>query len=418
MRVQYLGLLEQEDSARGVTLPILGEMIRGQPPYGGNYVVEFDPDSSWYETSLSITSQALRRGIRVEYHTFMHLPREIRDGLSKLGLDEAQLTRERRFRIWDSYTPLTGLSLPQEPEVGHTWEVNKASFLADLTDDISRVVKEGVVEDEKRWLHIDDNTSVINGYLSEQDIINVWQTRIIPYARLRQLVSLHSFVAGVASEGFYRKFESLCDGIFDLKTVERNGRVENYIRARAVRSMNVDSRWRQLNILEGGNVALANSAESGTMSGSDAAQTREIIPVFTVSPMMQYLVKAFVEDYARKRFSLDRSGWRSLMDIVSSLKLPKSQAYGEARDGHTFGKPLETLVRARVVEYRTFSGKGRGGNVLRVRARYESEPVRRLVDEMSPKSLDTRGSGGFGFGQGPSGKDSGFPKQGKTDTSQ
>ncbi len=353
-------------------------------------MVEFDPDSSWYETSLSITSQALRQGVRVEYHTFMHLPREIRDGLSKLGLDKAQLTRERRFRIWDSYTPLTGLSLPQEPEVGHTWEVNKASFLADLTNDVSRVVREGVVEEEKRWLHIEDNTSVINGYLSEQDIINVWQTRIIPYVKVRELISLHSFVAGVASDGFYRKFESLCDGIFDLRTEERDGRVKNYIRTRAVRSMNVDSRWRQLNVIEGGNVALANP-EVGTIGENDQA-TREVTPVFTVSPMMQYLVQAFEEDYARKRLSRDRSGWRSLMDIVSSLKIPKSQAYGEAKYGHTFGKPLETLVRAGMVEYRAFSGKGRGGNVLRVRACYEKEPVRKLVDRTADTPVGTPGA--------------------------
>jgi hypothetical protein len=105
--------------------------------------------------------------------------------------------------------------------------------------------------------------------------------------------------------------------------------------------------------------------------------------VIPVTPIMEFLARAFAEDYLKRRKSFEQSGWRGLMHIVNGLKVPKSHAYGEARYGHTFGRPLETLIKAEVVEYRTFRGKGRGGNVVRVRACYERECVKRLVNGLA-----------------------------------
>jgi len=66
---------------------------------------------------------------------------------------------------------------------------------------------------------------------------------------------------------------------------------------------------------------------------------------------------------------------------VRSLGIPKSQVYGDARYRHTFGKPLEKLVKAGIVEFRIFPGsRGRGGNIVKVRLSYEKEPVKRFVD--------------------------------------
>ncbi len=134
-----------------------------------------------------------------------------------------------------------------------------------------------------------------------------------------------------------------------------------------------------------GKISLGHSVKFKDDSGSTK---REDVPgcdiiVHPFPTQMEFLAKAFAEDYVRKRLSYEQSGWRSLMDLVSSLKIPKSQAYGEVRYGHTFGRPLEALVRSGLVEYRTFRGKGRGGNVLRVRACYERDPVKRLIDKLA-----------------------------------
>ena len=116
----------------------------------------------------------------------------------------------------------------------------------------------------------------------------------------------------------------------------------------------------------------------------------EAVPIRipTVSPITSFLAKAFIDDYMIRRLVLEHSGWRSLMNVVEGLRIPKARLYGDSRYGHTFGKPLEDLVKAGIVEYRITPGvRGRGGNVMKIRVSYSQEPVRRLVDEMALKPL-------------------------------
>ncbi len=102
------------------------------------------------------------------------------------------------------------------------------------------------------------------------------------------------------------------------------------------------------------------------------------------SPVMAFLGSAFVEDYMAKRLTAEHSGWRTLMDIVDTLQIPKAQVYGDARYGHTFGRSLEDLVKRGLVEYRIVPGlRGRGGNVMKVRVSYDKEPVKKLVNELA-----------------------------------
>src|SRR2546427_158784 len=118
--------------------------------------------------------------------------------------------------------------------------------------------------------------------------------------------------------------------------------------------------------------------------GSSSARQETIPPVeiivHAISPVLEFLVLAFSADYSQKRLSPEQVGWRTLMNIVSSLKIPRSQAYGEPRYGHAFGKPVEKLLRAGLVEYRTFPGRGRGGNIIKIRIVHERECVRRLME--------------------------------------
>jgi hypothetical protein len=101
--------------------------------------------------------------------------------------------------------------------------------------------------------------------------------------------------------------------------------------------------------------------------------TKEAEAVFS------YLVNSFVDDYMKRKMPLEKSGWRTLNEIVTHGRIPKSSVYG-AR-GHR-GQDISELERRGIVEYRIFSGeRGRGGKISKVRIPYDKETIKRYVDE-------------------------------------
>ncbi|UCE95785.1 MAG: hypothetical protein JSV51_08775 [Candidatus Bathyarchaeota archaeon] len=99
-----------------------------------------------------------------------------------------------------------------------------------------------------------------------------------------------------------------------------------------------------------------------------------------------FLVKSFVEYYMKRRFSLEKSGWRTLMEIVRQCKVSKSSVYG-GKGKH--GIAITELERRGLVEGRVFPGeRGRGGKILKLRIAYEKEPIERLVDQQIMKNME------------------------------
>jgi len=242
-----------------LSLPFFGDIVPGGFNYGGNYLVEFEPDSPWYEASLTIAAHALRQGIKTEYHTFRHIPGEIKTALGRLGIDIAKKEHESLFRILDTYTLTIGLGTPETgPERGvhhqtSSFDVEKwGRSILDL-------LKEGVAETEKRWLHLDDDTSVLNQYTNENTFIDAWRMKGIPYARTRELVQFPSLLRGASSDAVQAKFEAIADGIIDFKTREEKGEMKHYVRVRTIRNGTCDSRWKRLQVLDNGEVKLDRS---------------------------------------------------------------------------------------------------------------------------------------------------------------
>ena len=48
-------------------------------------------------------------------------------------------------------------------------------------------------------------------------------------------VAIFSVLRGIASDAFYKQFESLTNGVIDLRTKENEKRMENFVRVRAMR---------------------------------------------------------------------------------------------------------------------------------------------------------------------------------------
>jgi KaiC/GvpD/RAD55 family RecA-like ATPase len=251
-----------------LTLPLFHEMAPHGFEYGTNYLVEYEPDSLWYETSLTLTAQALKNGLRTEYHTWAHPPRDIRGKLSRLVLDLKRHEEQKTFRIWDTCSRLTGLSLDEEPAVGGIGAtITSPTYLKEFAASLEKMVKEGVPETEKEWLHIDDNTSILNRYLEEAEVIETLQNRLSPYARTRELILFHSLLGGVYSDSFYKQFESFCEGIIDFRSREEAGEMAHYMRVRTMRGQPCDTRWRRLRLMESGEVKVDKSPPKASELG-------------------------------------------------------------------------------------------------------------------------------------------------------
>ena len=106
--------------------------------------------------------------------------------------------------------------------------------------------------------------------------------------------------------------------------------------------------------------------------------------IIATSPIVEFLANSFVSDYADRRLAEPNCGWRTLMEVVNELKIPRSNVYGEPRYGRLFGRQLESLVNSSLVEYRIFPGeRGRGGEITKVRVFAENEDVKRYIQELA-----------------------------------
>jgi KaiC/GvpD/RAD55 family RecA-like ATPase len=258
-----------------LSVPILNELAPNGFFYGGHYIVEFDPDSLWYETSLTIAALALKQGMKTEYHVFQHFPAEAREAFSKLGVDAEKFEKEGLLSIWDSYTETVKFEEAEKEKPGWNAEREKPKWKfapgrpLDMTDSAahwSKTAKAGYSDEDKRWLHIDDNTAIFLQYNDEKTFFDSWRIGALPYGiRARETPHFLAFVKGAASEAFYTKFEALCDGIIDLKAQEESNQIENYIRVRMLRGKTFNSRWHRLQLDSKGEVRLVGVRETGLM---------------------------------------------------------------------------------------------------------------------------------------------------------
>ena len=245
-----------------IAVPLLGDLAPEGFVYTGQYLVEFDADSLWYETSLTIAALALGRGMKTEYHVFQHFPNEALDALSRLGIDAKKLEQDGLLSVWDSYTPTTEFEASKLTGIG--WESSRGKPL-DIVKGAAKWVertKAGFPEEEKGWLHLDDNTAIFLQYNDEKTVIDSWRTALVPAVRARECPHFLAFPKGVASDAFYTKFEALCDGIIDLKSEEKGDRIERFLRIRTLRGKTFDSRWHRLQVRGNGEVAIASAVQT------------------------------------------------------------------------------------------------------------------------------------------------------------
>ena len=140
-----------------------------------------------------------------------------------------------------------------------------------------------------------------------------------------------------------------------------------------------DQRWHAL--VNQMRISYSNVALIGSRDEDAAHKFKFQSPDRHSKMIFDFLVKAFIEDYMRKRLFIEQSGWRSLIQVAAECKLPRYSLY--SRQGGC-GPTVTELLQKGLVESRTFTGhRGRGGEVMKIRIAYDREPTKRYVDEMA-----------------------------------
>ncbi len=363
-------------------------LISGIPPesfrYGTVVLLEFEPHSPWYETSITLAGNALAAHARTDYHTFQHVPGDVEESLTRLGVDVPKARAGQLFRLIDSYSPHTGIVTP----VHHPpYEFASQSLrISDWKKGTGGVLSESA---ERHLVHIDENDSVLLDENPEREVIDFFRTRAFEAARKRDFLFVHAFMTGVHSGAFYRQFESLADAVIDLRSREFEGHLEHLLRVRTIRGIAADSRWRLLTVTPRGEVRVLGPARVG---GKPRERRRRPLPLGTGGtappvPDLRFkskkaglvfdsLLSAFEEDM-RRRLSDRDAGWRSLVQVAHDTALAPSSLY--PRRG-AVNPIMGELMSLGLIESRVVPGaRGRGGISLRVRVAHDQAVVQEYI---------------------------------------
>lgn len=345
-------------------VPLLNDLAPDGFFYGGHYIVEFDSDSLWYETSLTLAALALKQGLKTEYHVFQHFPSEAIEAFSRLGVDSEKMEKDGLLNIWDSYTDT--LKYETEKKKLHGADQNMWVSTRDKPLNMTRsaarwgeTAKAGLSEKDKRWLHIDDNTGIVLQYNDEKEVIDAWRTGMVPYAmRARESPHFLAFAKGGASDAFYTKYEALCDGIIDMKAEEVGGNIESYIRVRTLRGKTFDSSWHRLAMGNNGEVRLVGEVPRLQQRRLAAIMFTDMVGYTALGQRNESLSLGLLEEQRKLvRPTLARHNGREVKTIGDAFLVEFPNALDAAKCAYdiqrvvrefNFSQPEDWLVHLRV----------------------------------------------------------------------
>jgi len=229
-------------------IPLIEDLTKDSVPPGTNILVEFDPDSQWYNASVTIAAGWMKTGGGVSYNVFAQPPDSIRAQFKRLGLNSEELEKTEQLRIFDWYTASLGQKSKER-------FANDSLKVADLSIEFSKGVLAGPPITGR--LRISDNVSVLARFNDEKTWIEFGLTRGFPAARVRKSTAITGMMAGTHSEWAYKQNESAVDGIVDFKLEDAsNGETIDVIRIRNMRNTNFTKGWHRLKIGENFEVTL------------------------------------------------------------------------------------------------------------------------------------------------------------------
>ncbi len=219
----------KSESAPQIEFPIIGQLLRRPVKAGQVLVFIFDADSQWLMLILNMVTEMLRKGTEVLYiSTSKQLP-DLRDNFRTRGLDTAPFETDERLVLSDAFSFKTGR---QSTEKYHFPSLNIA--------DISLISSKSLDQWAPGSVRLFDNVSEVVEVSDEKSFLKFYRTWISRFVTKGRVV-IDGFVRGVHSDALYTSVMTSADGVFELRTEEIEGRMENTLRARAFKGAPVDT---------------------------------------------------------------------------------------------------------------------------------------------------------------------------------
>jgi KaiC/GvpD/RAD55 family RecA-like ATPase len=193
---------------------------------------------------LNMVAGMLRRGKEVLYiSTSKPLP-DIRGNFRKLGLDTSSLEADERLVLSDAFTFKTGRQ-----------STEKYNFPSLNIADISLISSKSLNQWTMGTVRLFDNVSEVVEASDEKSFLKFYRTWISRFVSKGRIV-IDGFVRGVHSDALYTSVMTSADGVFELRTEEIEGEMENTLRARAFKGAPVDTSKHILHLAEDLSVSL------------------------------------------------------------------------------------------------------------------------------------------------------------------
>jgi len=226
-------------------IPLIDDLTADLTPPGSNILVEFDPASQWYNSSLTITAGWVKGGGDVGYNGFTRPCDAVRMQLRRLGLNVADLETNDRLRVYDWYTPTLGRKSKEKYGI-ESLKVADQSIQFRLTED-------DLNHPEAEWpesLRIVDNFSTLARFNDEKAWTEFMLTRVLPIGPVKKSTLVFGIMKGVHSEWAYKQLEGSSDGIIDFRLDDADGNLRDVVQIRTMRNVHFNRDLTELKVGE------------------------------------------------------------------------------------------------------------------------------------------------------------------------
>ena len=223
-------------------IPLIDDLTRSPVPPGSNVLIEFEPTSQWYNSSLAMAAGWSKQGGDVGYNGFAQPPDRVRTQLTTLGVNVDELERDDRLLILDWYTPTLGRKSKDGID---SLRVADLSIEFRISDDPNEPATEWT-----ETLRIVDNFSTLARFNDEKSWIEFMLTRVFPLAPATNSTLVFGIMKGVHSEWAYRQLEGSADGVIEFKLQDTGQETRDVMQIRNMRNVHYNRELTELRIDE------------------------------------------------------------------------------------------------------------------------------------------------------------------------